>query len=82
MEFFDILKNFQIDGEFVSCEPYGSGLINRTYVAVYNTATNKAVSAVYNVSIEAYAQSMLNNYNDVVMAMMKYGDAVVEYRKY
>ena len=41
MEFFDILKNFQIDGEFVSCEPYGSGLINRTYVAVYNTANGR-----------------------------------------
>lgn len=38
MNFYDILKNFQIDGEFVSCEPYGSGLINRTYVAVYKTA--------------------------------------------
>lgn len=36
MEFSDILFNFAIDGEFVSCEPYGSGLINRTYVAVYN----------------------------------------------
>lgn len=38
MNFYDILKNFQIEGEFVSCEPYGSGLINRTYVAVYKTS--------------------------------------------
>ena len=36
MEFSDILSNFAINGEFISCEPYGSGLINRTYVAVYN----------------------------------------------
>ena len=36
MEFADILSNFRINGKFVSCEPYGSGLINRTYVAVFD----------------------------------------------
>jgi hypothetical protein len=29
-------KNFQIAGEFLSAEPYGSGHINDTYAAVYN----------------------------------------------
>ncbi len=36
MEFNEILARFEIDGNFVSCEPYGSGLINRTYVAVFD----------------------------------------------
>ena len=41
MEFIDILSAFQIEGELVSCEPYGSGHINRTYAAVFNTANGK-----------------------------------------
>lgn len=36
MDFAKLLSNFEIGGEFVSCEPYGSGLINRTYAAVFN----------------------------------------------
>ena len=35
MDFAKLLSNFEIGGEFVSCEPYGSGLINRTYAAVF-----------------------------------------------
>ncbi len=41
MELQKVLSNFAIDGQFVSCEPYGSGLINRTYVAVYNTSLGR-----------------------------------------
>ncbi|MBE5742484.1 MAG: aminoglycoside phosphotransferase family protein [Clostridiales bacterium] len=37
MDFRTILSNFNVDGEFVSCEPYGSGHINRTYAVVYKT---------------------------------------------
>lgn len=36
MDFAKLLSNFEIGGEFVSCEPYGSGLINRTYAAVFS----------------------------------------------
>lgn len=36
MEFNEILSHFEIEGKFISCEPYGSGLINRTYVAVFD----------------------------------------------
>ena len=32
----NILDKFLINGEFVSCEPYGNGHINRTYLAIYN----------------------------------------------
>lgn len=31
-----LLKKFKINGEFVSCEPYGNGHINRTYLAIFN----------------------------------------------
>ena len=36
MELKNVLKNFSINGELVSVEPYGNGHINVTYVAVYN----------------------------------------------
>ncbi len=36
MEFKDILEKFDIDGEYLSCVPYGSGHINRTYKAAFN----------------------------------------------
>ena len=32
-DFADIIRQFDINGELISCEPYGSGLINRTYKA-------------------------------------------------
>ena len=35
MDFQSILKNFLIEGELVSCEPYGNGHINETYLAVF-----------------------------------------------
>ena len=41
MELKQILSNFKIEGEFVSCEPYGSGHINRTYCAVFNAKNGK-----------------------------------------
>ena len=31
-----VLSNFQIKGELISCEPYGNGHINRTYLAIYS----------------------------------------------
>ena len=31
---FGILRYFQLDGEPVSCEPYGCGHINHTYLAI------------------------------------------------
>ncbi len=34
--FDNILDKFLIDGELISCEPYGFGHINRTYLAIYN----------------------------------------------
>ena len=30
----DVLKNFRLQGGVVSCEPYGCGHINRTYLVV------------------------------------------------
>ena len=31
---FEILGRFSLDGKVTSCEPYGNGHINRTYLAV------------------------------------------------
>ncbi|MBR3804773.1 MAG: phosphotransferase [Clostridia bacterium] len=36
MNYEQILKNFKLDGEFISCEPYGNGHINQTFVAIFN----------------------------------------------
>lgn len=46
-------------------------------IAVYDTTTNQPVSAVYTTCVEAFASSQIGGtYNDVFIAMIKYGDAV------
>ena len=78
-----------LNGEEVAVEytPYSSFIICRVAVgasqmrdtfkiAVYDAAGN-AASYVYEVSVEAYGKAQLGtDNNDVVIAMMKYGDAV------
>lgn len=32
----DVIDNFKFDGELVSCKEFGSGHINKTYIATYN----------------------------------------------
>lgn len=45
--------------------------------ALYDVSTGEAVTATYNYTVEAFAQKQVGNtYNDVVIAMMKYGDSV------
>ncbi|CDE20737.1 putative mucin-desulfating sulfatase [Acidiphilium sp. CAG:727] len=63
MEFSDILFNFAIDGEFVSCEPYGSGLINRTYVAVYNEGGRRVRYIVQRINTNLFknVDGLMNN---------------------
>ncbi len=63
MEFFDILKNFKIDGEFVSCEPYGSGHINRTYAVVYKTENGNVryILQKINSNIFKNVEGLMNN---------------------
>lgn len=55
----------------------GAAHMRDTYtIALYDEAGN-AVTQIYNVSVEAYAREQLGGtYNDVVVAMMRYGDAV------
>ena len=36
MEIIDVCKQFRFDGDFVSCKEFGSGHINKTYIAEYN----------------------------------------------
>lgn len=63
MEFSDILFNFAIDGKFVSCEPYGSGLINRTYVAVYNEGGRRVRYIVQRINTNLFknVDGLMNN---------------------
>ena len=63
MEFSDILFNFAIDGEFVSCEPYGSGLINRTYVAGYNEDVRRVRYIVQRINTNLFknVDGLMNN---------------------
>ena len=63
MEFSDILFNFALDGEFVSCEPYGSGLINRTYVAVYNEGGRRVRYIVQRINTNLFknVDGLMNN---------------------
>lgn len=63
MEFSDILFNFAIDGEFISCEPYGSGLINRTYVAVYNEGGRRVRYIVQRINTNLFknVDGLMNN---------------------
>ena len=63
MEFVDILSAFAIDGEFVSCEPYGSGLINRTYVAVYNEGGRRVRYIVQRINTNLFknVDGLMNN---------------------
>ena len=45
-------------------------------IALYD-ANGNAVSQVYNVSVEAYGSAQIGGiYNDVIIAMMRYGDSV------
>ena len=48
-------------------------------IAVYNSTTGEAVSAVYTASVEAYSAANIAKGNrvDLLIAMMKYGDAVI-----
>ena len=63
MDFKKLLTNFDINGEFVSCEPYGSGLINRTYVAVYsvNDKRKRFIVQRINTNLFKNVDGLMNN---------------------
>ena len=63
MDFRNLLSNFSIKGEFVDCEPYGSGLINRTYVAVYNENGKKVRYIVQRINTNLFknVDGLMNN---------------------
>ena len=63
MDFKKILSNFDINGEFISCEPYGSGLINRTYVAVYsvNGKRKRFIVQRINTNLFKNVDGLMNN---------------------
>lgn len=55
----------------------GAANMRDTYSIALYDANGKPVTQIYNVSVEAYAKGQLGgSYNDVVIAMMRYGDSV------
>ena len=68
-------KNYTIPPQAESIEN-DTGLIQAHGRTLYD-ANGKAVTSVYNVSVEAYGKAQLSGANkDVVIAMMRYGDSV------
>ena len=63
MEFNEILSHFEIKGNFLSCEPYGSGLINRTYVANYDENGKKVRYIVQRINSKLFTnvEGLMNN---------------------
>ena len=63
MEFNEILSHFEINGNFLSCEPYGSGLINRTYVANYDENGKKVRYIVQRINSKLFTNvaGLMNN---------------------
>ena len=63
MEFNEILSHFEINGNFLSCEPYGSGLINRTYVANYDENGKKVRYIVQRINSKLFTnvEGLMNN---------------------
>lgn len=63
MDFKNLLSNFNIEGDFISCEPYGSGLINRTYVAVYsvNGKRKRFIVQRINTNLFKNVDGLMNN---------------------
>lgn len=63
MDFKKLLSNFDINGEFISCEPYGSGLINRTYVAVYSVSGKRKRFIVQRINTNLFknVDGLMNN---------------------
>lgn len=63
MDFKEILSEFEIAGEYVSCVPYGSGHINRTYKATVMSG-GKAVNYILqkiNSSLFTNVDALMNN---------------------
>ena len=55
----------------------GAANMRDTYSIALYDAAGKPVTEIYHVSVEAYGQEQLEGtYNDVVVAMMRYGDSV------
>ena len=56
---FDVMANFQIDGNLVSVEPYGSGHINVTYLAV--TDKKRYILQKINNNLFTNVEKLMNN---------------------
>jgi hypothetical protein len=60
---YDVIENFDFDGELVSCKEFGSGHINKTYIATYsnNGAQQKYVVQKVNGSVFKNIDELMDN---------------------
>ena len=73
----DVVYNAMNETYTVIKVAVGAANMRDTYTIALYDANGNAVTAVYNVSVEGYAKAQLGGtYNDVVIAMMRYGDSV------
>ncbi len=63
INFQSLLKNFKIEGTFISCEPYGNGHINQTFVAIYeiNGKTKRYVVQRINHKLFDPVENLMSN---------------------
>ena len=63
MTFEEIFSNFPISGKLISCEPYGSGHINRTYKATFTDGTKKTnyILQKINSTLFTNVDALMNN---------------------
>lgn len=55
----DLLRYFDLEGEILSCEPYGNGLINKTYVV--KTTAKKYIFQSINATVFPNVEGLMNN---------------------
>lgn len=65
----DVLKNFKIEGDLISAEPYGFGHINSTYLVVYN---NKGQQKRY--IVQKINTKLFNNVDNLMSNIAKVCD--------
>lgn len=72
----NIIKNFRYEGEFVSCEEFGSGHINKTYLIVFNDngKENKYILQQLNSEVFKNIEQLMDN----VFAVTSYLRGVIK----
>lgn len=73
----DVVRQFNVDGEVMSVEPYGNGHINTTYVAIVNVAgvRTRFIMQKINTNIFPRVDELMQNINNVTSYVRKIVEA-------